>query len=263
MGQSGARPETTVMRVEPYYDDGQVTLYCGDNRELLDRVAVDVDAIVTDPPYGDTSLDWDRTPDRFWLELAAVAGIRSLWCFGSFRFWMEVRSQFTTAGWRYAQEVVWEKHNGSSFHADRFKRVHELAVQWYRGAWEAVYREPQVTHDATARTVRRKRRPPHTGHIEAGSYASEDGGPRLQRSVIYCRSEHGRAICETQKPLGILRPLIAYSVPPGGLVLDPFAGSCSTLRAARELGRRAIGIEAREQMCAKAVDLLAQGVLVA
>ncbi len=58
---------------------------------------------------------------------------RSLWCFGSLRFWLTEDRKFTDVGWRYAQEVVWEKHNGSGFHADRFKRVHELAVHWYRG----------------------------------------------------------------------------------------------------------------------------------
>jgi site-specific DNA-methyltransferase (adenine-specific) len=169
--------------------------------------------------------------------------------------------QHEFAGWTRAQEIVWEKHNGSSFHADRFKRVHEFAVHWYLGPWANVYKDPPVTLDATPRTVRRKQRPPHTGHIEAGSYTSEDGGPRLMRSVLYCRSEHGSAVNETQKPLGVLRPLISFSCPPGGVVLDPFSGAGSTLLAARDLGRRAIGIELREQQCEAAVARLAQGVL--
>lgn len=91
----------------------------------------------------------------------------------------------------------------------------------------------------------------------------EDGGPRLMRSVLQVRSEHGRAVHPTQKPLGILRPLIQYSCSIDGTMLDPFAGSGSTLLAARELGRRAIGIEAREDYCEAAVKRLAQGVLAA
>ena len=48
------------------------------------------------------------------------------------RFFMASVEQFRVAKWRYAQDIVWEKHNGSGFHADRFKRVHEHAVQFYR-----------------------------------------------------------------------------------------------------------------------------------
>ena len=243
------------MSVEPIFDDGQVALYCGDCRDILPELG-SVDVVVADPPYGDTSLDWDE-PVKGWLELLDAP---QLWCFGSMRFWLEHGHEFRE-GWKYGQEIVWEKHNGSSFHADRFKRVHELVVHWYRGDWRSIWHEPPLTFDATPRTVRRKRRPPHTGHIEASSYTSEDGGPKLMRSVLQVRSEHGRAVHPTQKPLGVLRPLIQYSCPSRGLVLDPFAGSGSTLLAARDLGRRAIGIEIDETYCERAVERLSQTVM--
>lgn len=250
-GQSGV--------TAPFFDDGQVMLVCGDAYDVL-HIIGDVDCIITDPPYGDTSLAWDRTPETAWVTRLAEHA-RDMWCFGSMRYWLEQAHHFRAAGWRYGQEVVWEKHNGSSFHADRFRRVHELAVQWYQGDWKSLCRDTPVTFDSTPRTVRRKRRPPHTGHIEASSYTSEDGGPKLMRSVLRVRSEHGRAVHPTQKPLGILRPLIRYSCPLDGTVLDPFAGSGSTLVAARDLGRRAIGIEISEEYCEGAVQRLAQGVL--
>lgn len=88
------------------------------------------------------------------------------------------------------------------------------------------------------------RRVPHTGDI--GPHLYQDDGKRMVRSVIKARSMHGRAIHPTEKPAAILAPLIEYSVPVSGLVLDPFAGSGSTLLTARSLGRRAIGIEANE-----------------
>ena len=54
----------------------------------------------------------------------------------------------------------------------------------------------------------------------------------------------------------MLLPLLRYACPPGGLVLDPFLGSGSTLVAARELGMRGIGIEREERYCAAAVARL-------
>ena len=50
-------------------------------------------------------------------------------------------------------------------------------------------------------------------------------------------------------------------LPPETLVLDPFMGSGTTLRAARDLGHRAIGIEMSEQYCAGTVERLRQGAL--
>lgn len=243
--------------MKPYYDDEHVTLYCGDWRELIAEDFA-ADLIVTDPPYGETSLAWDRWPGG-WPALAARHA-RSMWCFGSMRMFLDRRDEF--ADWRLSQDVVWEKHNGSSLAADRFARVHEHALHWYRGPWGEIRHDPPTTPDATPRTVRRKALPPqHQGARGPSVYTSQDGGPRLMRSVIYRRSMHGTAINETEKPVGILEPLIEYGCPPGGLVLDLFAGSGSTLVAARHLGRRAIGYELREEQCEATALRLAQGSL--
>lgn len=241
------------MSLKPYYEEDGIAIYHGDLREVLPQLPGGADAVVTDPPYGDTSLDWDQ-PVKGWLDLVPTCQV---WCFGSLRFWLEHGADFRDA-WTYAQEIVWEKHNGSGFHADRFKRVHELAVHWYRGPWSSLYKIVPVTLDATPRAVRRKRRPAHTGHIEASSYRSEDGGPKLMRSVLRVRSEHGRAVHPTQKPVGIVDPLVRFSVPLGGLVLDPFMGSGTTLVAAKRSGRRAIGIEIEERYCEAAAERFAQ-----
>jgi site-specific DNA-methyltransferase (adenine-specific) len=212
----------------------------GDCREVMKTWPLGVaDACIADPPYGDTSLAWDRRCAG-WVDVVApvLKPAASIWVFGSMRFLATIFAEMDAAGFKYAQDIVWEKQNGSGFHADRFRRVHEHAIQFYRGAWADVYKDPQMTNDARSKTVRRKTRPTHTGHIEDGHYLSEDGGPRLVRSVIDVDNEHGKAVHPTQKPLGILAPLINYSVPLGGLVIDPFAGSNSVGIAAQMLGRQ-------------------------
>lgn len=226
----------------------------GDCRTLMPLYGP-FDMILADPPYGDTSLTWDRRVNG-WLPLArdALKPCGSLWVFGSLRSFMATADRFSDAGLRYTQEIVWEKQNGSSFHADRFKRVHELAVQFCRAGtpWRDIYNDVQTTADATARTVRRKQRPPHTGHIDAGYYVSHDGGPRLMRSVIYARNAHGRAIHPTEKPVGLLEILIRTSCPVGGLVGDWFAGSGAAGEACRLSGRRYLGCESDPEMAEQA-----------
>jgi site-specific DNA-methyltransferase (adenine-specific) len=242
--------------VTPFYADADVTLYLGDMREVLPALHVTVDCVVADPPYGETSLSWDRWPDGWPDALMNVA--RSMWCFGSMRMFLERALQFTA--WRMSQDVVWEKHNGSSFAADRFKRVHEHAVHWYRGGWADLFKAPQreATGSGT-KHVPKRQGSEHTGVIGDCEYA--DDGTRLVKSVIKIPGMHHRAIHPTEKPAGILAPLIEYACPPGGLILDPFAGSGSTAVVARLTGRRAVLIEADERYCELIVKRLAQGVL--
>jgi site-specific DNA-methyltransferase (adenine-specific) len=220
-----------------------VRIITGDCREVMPGEGP-FDMIFADPPYGDTSLEWDKRV--FGWQQVALERLRptgSMWVFGSLRFLLHLG---TPAGFRYAQDIVWEKHNGSSFHADRFKRVHEHAVQFYRAdaPWAEVWNDVQTTPDATARTVRRKQRPAHTGRIEGNSsYVSEDGGPRIMRSVIPMRSMHGRAIHPTEKPVPLLEILVRSSCPPDGLVGDFFAGSGSMAEACALTGRNYVGCE--------------------
>jgi len=246
--------------VKPYFEQGGIRIFHGDCREMAASLTTEnVRCIIADPPYGETSLEWDRWPEGWPGALAAAFPqiALSMWCWGSFRMFLERGAEIDKC-WTLAQDIVWEKHNGSGFAADRFKRVHEFAVQWYAGAWGGVFKDPQVTNDATERQVRRKHRPPHTGEIGESAYTSEDGGPRLMRSVFHVRSEHGRAVNPTQKPIGVIEPLIRYSAAPGSVVLEPFMGSGTGLVVAKSLGLRAIGIDLREDQCEAAANRLIQ-----
>lgn len=245
----------------PYFADDQVQLYLGDCREVLPALGVTADCILADPPYGETSLRWDRWPDG-WLE-AVTPVTSSLWCFGSMRMFLDHAREF--AGWKLSQDVIWEKQNGSGpCPSDRFMRVHEHALHWYQGNWSAIcHLQQRVPWDGPDKgSVRASRSRAY--HETGGRYAPNawsDDGTRVARSVLKVQSMHQRGAHETEKPVPLLMPLIAYACPPGGLVVAPFAGSGSDLEAARMLGMRAIGIEADERECEKAARRLAQGVL--
>lgn len=240
--------------MKPYFQDESVTLYHGDCRELAPALGIAADLVMADPPYAETSLEWDRWPQG-WVSVASAIAPQ-MWCFGSQRMFLDRAADF--AGLQLAQDVVWEKHNGSNMHKDRFRRLHELALHFYRGEWSAIHKAPQVTYDAERKTVRRKLKPAQWGAIGEHQYTSEGGGPKLMGSVIFAHSCHGYAVNETQKPEAIVSPLVQYSCPPGGLLVSLFAGSGTDLAVARKTGRRAIGFEKRESQCEAAAQRLSQ-----
>ncbi len=257
--------------MEVYYETDAVQLYHGDMREVLPALGVTADLIVADPPYGETALPWDRWPNG-WLKVAAAHG-NAMWCFGSQRMFFDHIDEFKAANWRLSHDVighdeddqpvygdvniVWEKHNGSGFAKDRFRRVHEHVLHWYRGPWADVHQDvPRVPYSGPDKSARGSaNRAAHTGAVGAHSYV--DNGTRLMRSVIKAPAVRGRKRHPDEKPLLILDPLIRYGCPPGGLVLDPFAGSSSTLEAAAVAGMRAIGVEGREDYCEASAKRLA------
>lgn len=244
----------------PYYEDDTVTLWHGDFREVLPTLDLAADCIVTDPPYGETSLEWDVWPKGWPSEVAPYA--KSMWCFGSMRMFLDRRDEF--AAWRLSQDIVWEKHRPSTISTDRFARMHEHATHWYQGAWSDIRHEtPKVPHVGPLKaTTRRAAIEPGIRGAVGASPPWEDDGTRWHPTIVRARTMHRNgAINETEKPIGILEPLIAYACPAGGIVLDVFGGSASTAVAARNLGRRAVLVEKRESQCEAAAKRLAQGVL--
>ncbi len=80
-------------------------------------------------------------------------------------------------------------------------------------------------------------------------------------SDSYRHGQPGKVDHPTQKPLRVIEPLIVASSRISDCVIDPFVGSGTTLVAAKNLGRRAIGIEKEEKYCEIAASRLRQGVM--
>jgi len=253
----GSRLAPSLM---PFCSGPDYDLYCGDAIQLMRGLPDNsVDAVVTDPPYGSTPLVWD-VPVGDWLAEVdrVLVPHGSVWVFGTLRSLAPLLALADGKPWKHAQEIIWEKQNGSSFHADRFKRVHETAAQFYRGRWGDVYKDPVTTGEQRGRTPRRTRGPGQNKVVVQMDEIPDDSRRKLMRSVIYARSCHGYAVHPTQKPLEILRPLISYSSPAGGKVLDPFAGSGSVGVACRELGRNSVMIELLQEYCLLAQERMLQ-----
>jgi site-specific DNA-methyltransferase (adenine-specific) len=215
--------------MRPYYADEYVTLYHGDCREIAPALGREV-AVVSDPPYG---MAFDTDMRRF-----------SGGTFGEakrVRAWPAVvgdADPFDPAPWlEYPRVVLW----GFNHYASRIPVVGTLLV-WVKRPPE---RYGSFLSDAEVAWMK-------GGHGVYLRLVNWDG-------CAHKRGENGSAH-PTQKPIGIMRWCIEKGA--GDLpVLDPFAGSGTTLVAAKHLGRRAIGIEIDEAYCETAARRLSQGVL--
>lgn len=219
----------------PYYDEGGITIYHGDCREILPHLPP-VDLVLTDPPYGIGAArksfggagvkrhmtgivagkavpkrdygdaDWDDVPppsDLF--EYICGKGMYQVVWGGNYFDLGPARCY-----------LVWDKLRGNTDFADA-----ELA-------WTNL--------DRTVRVIRYK----------WNGFLMEKPERRLH---------------PTQKPLEVIKWVIEQCPADCLTLLDPYMGSGTTLVAAKAHGRRAIGIEISEAYCALAVERLAQGVL--
>lgn len=207
---------------EPYYDDGQVTVYNADCLTVLPHLNKAA-AVLTDPPYN-VGLDYGDIDDQ----RANYAG----WCKRWFAECRRLAPRIAlTPGianvglWHHLGDdpdwmVAWHKPG-------TMKRCHVGFNNW-----EPVLlwgRLPRQTSDVVVASLQ---------PLEPGL----DWHP-------------------CPKPLKWATGLVAMLSEPGDLIVDPFMGSGTTMRAARDMGRRYIGIEISERFCARAVQRLAQGVL--
>lgn len=161
----------------------------------------------------------------------------------------------------YRYELIWEKSCPTGFlDANRRPlRAHENILVFARKPNSTTY-NPQKVEGKAYKTVRKGSNTVIYGDF--GKSTTLNQGDRHPRSVLKFASERacgGKSHHPTAKPLSLMRWLVATYSNPGDLVLDPFAGSGSTLVACSELDRRAIGVEFDPGYYQTALGRLAQG----
>lgn len=235
----------------PYYDEDGITIYhcdCLDVLGSLDPVAL----LLTDPPYSlSVGQDHERLAgkgarrldffdgDRDWVAMtdyvvervakaAALSNAAYVWC--GHRQFGPLIERFEVEGWA-TRFLVWRK---------KCPAPAPPGVGWESAVELCVY----------AFRAGRKWTPP------TGTKC-----PNVIDADSYRHGQPGKVAHPTQKPLATAGIPLQFSTDIGDVVLDPFMGSGTTLRVAKDLGRRAIGIEVEERYCEIAAKRLGQGVL--
>ena len=220
--------------MKPYYSDDLTTLYKGDCFEVMDKLDIKADLILTDAPYGmsfqsnhriekhlkidnDDNLDW---LEGFYKQIASKAKEDAHSYFFCSHHFVEEFLKHNKKHFNYKNLLVWEKNNtGMGDLLGDYAPKHELCI------------------------------------------FNSNGSKKLNNgrdSNILKFSRTGNNLHPTEKPLDMFKYLISKSTESGDLVIDPFAGSGTTARACKDLGRKCIVIEKEEKYCDVIVKRLAQ-----
>ena len=223
-----------------YYQDEWVTLYHGDCREVLKRLPDEsVAAVLTDPPYTERTHSKARTPER--------DGVTSFSAITD----ADLRAILTEAG---RVTSGWIVATLDYRHAVEFDQEppHGLKVQRL-GVWVKTNPTPQLSGDRPAQGWE------SIAYMHRADRRSKwNGGGAHGNFVLPIPPPEGHP---TAKPLPVLAQWVRWFTNPGDTILDPFAGSGTTLRAAKDEGRRAVGVELDERYCEVIAKRLGQDTL--
>ncbi|CDZ88965.1 DNA-methyltransferase [Rhodococcus ruber] len=231
------------MTPKPYYQDDFVTLYHGDYKEIAESMPdASADCVITDPPYTDRTHTKAKTNkgagNSQAIEFAPFSDddlTHALMQCG------RISKRWVIASLDYAHAF--------SLDANPPEGLRSMRV----GVWVKTNPMPQITGD----------RPGQGWEAilfmhRAGVRSTWNGGGR---SGVWTFPVVQNAGHPTSKPLGMVSEWVRLFTDPGGTVFDPFAGSGTTLRAAKNTGRRAIGVELEERYCEIIAQRCSQEVL--
>ena len=211
--------------MDPFYSDDHCTIYHADALELIDRL--DFDVIVTDPPYG---IGYEQTIDTS-TNHGKITGDDSS---------------------ELAEAMIAAVHPTPMlvFGINHFPQALPVPGRW--ACWDKRCDENADRMLGSPFELAWLNTDDKAGYM----FRIQHGG------VVNADNRKHRRVHPTQKPVLLMRRLLA-EIPhiATGVILDPFMGSGTTLRAAKDLGRKAIGIEIEEKYCEIAARRLGQEVL--
>lgn len=228
-----------------------VTLYLGDCREILSTLGR-VDVVVTDPPYGTTACDWDCAidPAPLWEAFEKIVFDRGgIIFFGCQPF--TSRLIMSRLDW-FKYQWVWDKVSKTDFMNAKNKplREHEDIIVFSKGTTanksprRMIYNPQGVLPAERSKPDNRnaagymgEARPSHADFYEYQ-------GSNYPGSIVrFSNADRGIVEHPTQKPVELLKFIVASYSTNAAIILDPFMGSGTTGVAAVQLGRKFIGIE--------------------
>lgn len=251
--------------LKPYYQDGACTIYHGNALEILPEIS-SVDVSIFDPPYSEHVHKKSRAGGR---ELKGSQNGRSenspanfsrAVDFGFASLDPETRRMLAQETARATQRwvLVFSDVESSNLWREELQRY---ALDYVRtGAWVRLGATPQFTGDRPAagfEAITIAHRP--------GKKRWNGGGTHAVWSVPIALDRGGSSPRHhpTEKPIALMTKLVSLFSEEGETVLDCTMGSGTTLRAAKDLGRKAIGIELEEKFCEVAAERLRQECLFA
>jgi len=216
------------MSLEPFYSDEFTTIYCGDSAEVIAELDPStVGVVLTDPPYG-ISLDTDYSKINDHLSPRNKQGKQHKLIVGN----DELFDPSVFLQWPC---VLF----GANCYAARLPET---------GTWHVW--DKRCDGDSTVLA---------DFEIYWTSFCSGPSRIYRQRWYGFGRKNDDRGYLHpSQKPVALMRQIMQEPRFPTGTVLDPFAGSGTTLKVAADLRIKSIGIEIDAEYCQIAVDRLAQ-----
>ncbi len=234
--------------MKPYFEDSVagITLWHGRCEEVLPGLER-VDHVVTDPPYSEYVHSKSRRGSSEYRDAedfpSCISRARD---FGFDALTPELMRDCSREFARLASRWVLVFSDVESSHRWR-RRLTGFGLEYVRtGAWHKLGATPQFTGDRPASAFEAI-----TICHPRGRKRWNGGGSHALWSVpiVLNRGGEDPRLHTAQKPLALMTRLVELFTNPGDAVLDPFAGSGTTLLACKRLGRRAVGVEMDEAYC--------------